>query len=65
MQDTANGSRFRLEEPHQEPDGDEGGEAGGDGAGDSLTADAVAEVPGEIGDLVHTGGQDDRGGEQE
>ena len=44
---------------------DVGGEAGEDAADERLAADAVAEVAGEVGNLVDAGGEDDRRREQE
>src|SRR5262245_57489986 len=54
-----------LEVPGQEPDRKVGGDPGGDAADKDLTADAVAGAAGEGGQLEDSGGEDDRGREEE
>ena len=54
-----------LEEAHEEAHRDVRREAGEDAADERLAADPVAEVAGEVGQLVDAGGEDDRRREQE
>src|SRR5580704_11090369 len=54
-----------LEVAQQEADGQVGADAREQASGQDLAADAVAERPGQVGDLEGPGGEDDGGGEQE
>src|SRR5580692_4703159 len=63
--DGERGEGTGLEVAKQEADGQVGADAGEQASGQDLAADAVAERPGQIGDLECAGGEDDGGGEQE
>src|SRR5260370_30392621 len=63
--DGEGGQGAGLEVAQQEADGQVGADAGEQASGQDRAAAAVAEGPGQVGDLECAGGEDDGGGEQE